>query len=120
MIPRSVVAVQPQRLGVRLGSAGPASSPMPRNRAAGLGVVELLAEGGERLGPAGRGERIEPDEQDARSGMDVAEYGEGPADQWVGLVAGADVVPVKGAGRVVLLAPQATAAWVTSSGANGP
>ncbi len=35
--------------------------------------------------------------------MDVAEDGEGPADQRVGLVADAGVVPVKGAGRVVLL-----------------
>src|SRR6202042_135245 len=47
----------------------------------------------------GRGERVEPDEQDAGAGMDVAGDGEGLADQGVGLVAGAGVVPVQGAGQ---------------------
>jgi hypothetical protein len=32
-------------------------------RVAALGLVELAAEGGESLGSAWRGERVEPDEQ---------------------------------------------------------
>jgi hypothetical protein len=48
---------------------------------AGLGLVELVAEGGEGLGAPGRGERVEPDEQLAGSGDDVAGCGEGLADQ---------------------------------------
>ena len=48
---------------------------------------------------AGRGERVEADEQFAVTGMDVAGGGEGFADQCVGLVAGAGVVAVQGAGQ---------------------
>jgi hypothetical protein len=57
-------------------------------RVAGLGLVELVAEGGECLGPPGRGERVEPDEQFAVARDDVAGDSEGFADQRVGLVAG--------------------------------
>ncbi len=56
---------------------------------AGLGVVELVAECGQGLGAPGRGERVEPDEQVAVTGTDVAGGGEGLADQRVGLVVGA-------------------------------
>ena len=70
-------------------------------RVAGLGLVELVAEGGECLGPPGRGERVEPDEQLAVTGADVAGGGEGFADQRVCLVAGAGVVAVQARARVV-------------------
>ena len=43
---------------------------------AGPGLAELVAEGGQGLGPAGRGERVEPDEQLAVTGADVAGGGE--------------------------------------------
>ncbi len=49
-------------------------------RVAGLGLVELVAEGGECLGPPGRGERVEPDEQLAVTRADVAGAGERFAD----------------------------------------
>jgi hypothetical protein len=68
-------------------------------RVAGLGVVELVAEGGECLGAPGRGEGVEPDEQLAVTGPDVAGGGECFADECVGLVAGAGVVAVQGAGQ---------------------
>jgi hypothetical protein len=35
---------------------------------AGLGLVELVTDGGQGLGPPGRGERVEPDEQFAVAG----------------------------------------------------
>jgi hypothetical protein len=63
-------------------------------RVAGLGLVELVAEGGECLGPAGGGERVEPDEQLAVTRPDVAGGGQGFADEGVGLVAGPGVVAV--------------------------
>ena len=63
------------------------------------GGVELVAECGQGLGAAGRGERVEPDEQLAGAGVDVAGGGEGLADQRVCLVAGAGVVAVQGAGQ---------------------
>ena len=68
-------------------------------RVAGLGLVELVAEGGECLGPPGRGERVEPDEQSAGAGADVAGDREGLADESAGLVAGAGVVAVQGPGQ---------------------
>ena len=63
------------------------------------GLVELVAEGGQRLGAPGGGERVEPDEQVAGAGVDVAGGGQGLADERVCLVAGAGVVPVQGAGE---------------------
>jgi hypothetical protein len=66
---------------------------------AGLGLVELVAEGGQGLGAPGRGEGVEPDQQFAIAGMDVAGGGERLADQRVGLVAGAGVVACQGAGQ---------------------
>jgi DDE family transposase len=66
---------------------------------AALGLVELVAEGGQGLGAPGRGERVEPDEQFAGAGPDVAGGGEGFADEGVCLVAGAGVVAVQGAGQ---------------------
>jgi len=51
------------------------------------------------LGAPGRGERVEPDKQFAVTRADVAGGGEGLADQGVGLVAGAGVVAVQGAGQ---------------------
>jgi hypothetical protein len=47
----------------------------------------------------GCGERVEPDEQFAVAGLDVAGDGECLADHGVGLVAGAGVVAVQGAGQ---------------------
>ncbi len=44
---------------------------------AGAGGGELVAQRGQGLGAPGSGQRVEPDEQDARSGMDVAGGGEG-------------------------------------------
>jgi len=38
-------------------------------RVAGLGLVELVADGGEGVGPAGRGERVEPDSSWLLPGM---------------------------------------------------
>ena len=64
-----------------------------------MGRGELVAEGGEGLGPPGGGERVEPDEQLAGAGDDVAGGGEGFADQRVCLVAGAGVVAVQAAGQ---------------------
>ena len=54
---------------------------------AGAGGGELVAEGGQGCGPPGRGERVEPDEQFAVAGADVAGDGQCLADQRVGLVA---------------------------------
>ena len=68
-------------------------------RVAGLGLVELVAEGGECLGPPGRGERVEPDKQLAVTGADAAGGGEGFADQRVCLVAGAGIAAVQLPGR---------------------
>jgi hypothetical protein len=68
---------------------------------AGLGLVELVAKGGQCLGPPGRGEGVEPDEQLAITGADVAGVGEGLADEGVCLVAGAGVVAVQRPGEVV-------------------
>jgi hypothetical protein len=66
---------------------------------AGLNLVELVAEG-ERLGPPEGGERVEPDEQLAGAGADVAGDGEGLAGQRVGLVAGArNASPGRGRAR---------------------
>ena len=66
---------------------------------ADAGGGELVAERGEGLGAPGRGERVEPDEQLAGAGADVAGDGQCLADQRVGLVAGAGVVAVQGAGQ---------------------
>jgi hypothetical protein len=66
---------------------------------AGASGGELVAEGGQGLGAPRRGERVEPDEQLAVTGLDVAGAGEGFADQGVCLVAGAGVVYVQGAGQ---------------------
>ena len=63
------------------------------------GLVELVAEGGECLGPARGGERVEPDEQFAVAGDDVTVGDNGFADEGVGLVASAGVVPVQRAGE---------------------
>ena len=71
-------------------------------RIAGLGLVELVAEGGQCLGAARGGERVEPDEQLAVAGDDIAGGGEGFADEGVGFVAGAGVVAVQGAGQEIL------------------
>ena len=62
-------------------------------------MAELIAERCEGLGPAGGGERVEPDEQLAGAGDDVAGAGEGFADQGVCLVAGAGVVAVQRPGQ---------------------
>ncbi len=43
---------------------------------AGLGVVELLAEGGQRAGAAGRGRGLEPDVQGVAGDLQVAGQGE--------------------------------------------
>ena len=51
------------------------------------------------LGPARGGERVEPDEQFAVAGDDVTGGDEGFADEGVGLVASAGVVPVQRAGE---------------------
>ena len=66
---------------------------------AGLGLVELVAEGGEGLGLPGRGERVEPDEQLAVTGDDVAGDGERFADEGVGLVVGAGLAAVRRQGE---------------------
>ena len=66
---------------------------------AGAGGGELVAERSQGLGAAGRGERVEPDDQLAVAGDDVAGGGEGFADQRVCLVAGPGVVAVQGAGQ---------------------
>ena len=66
---------------------------------AGLGLTELIAERCEGLGPAGGGERVEPDEQLAGAGDDVAGAGECFADEGVCLVAGAGVVGRPAPGR---------------------
>ena len=66
---------------------------------AGLGLVELVAEGGEGVGSPGRGERVEADEQFAVAGLDVAGNTECFADDRAGLVAGAGVVAEQGAGQ---------------------
>jgi hypothetical protein len=66
---------------------------------AGLGLAELLAERGEGLGAPRRGERVEPDEQLAVAGDDVAGDGEGFADEGVGFVAGTGVAAVQGVGE---------------------
>ena len=68
---------------------------------AGDGGGELVAERGQGLGAPGGGERVEPDEQFAVTGADVAGDGQCLADQRVCLVAGAGVVAVQGAARVV-------------------
>jgi hypothetical protein len=68
-------------------------------RVAGLGLVELVAEGGQGLGPPGRGERVEPDEQLAVTRAEVAGRYEGFADDGVCFVAGAGVVAVQAAGQ---------------------
>ncbi len=68
---------------------------------AGLGGVELVAEGGEGAAAPWRGERLEPDAQDAVAGLDVACAGEGLADGGVGLVFGAGVVAGQVRARVV-------------------
>jgi hypothetical protein len=62
-------------------------------------IAELVAERGEGLGAPGRGERVEPDEQSAVTEADVAGDGQCFADQGAGLVAGAGVVAVQGAGQ---------------------
>ena len=68
-------------------------------RIAAFGLGELVAERGQGLGAPGRGERVEPDEQMAVAGTDVAGGGKGLADQRVCLVAGPGVVAVQGAGQ---------------------
>ena len=54
---------------------------------AGLGRIELGAEGGDGAGSARGGERVEPDGQGFAAGDDVAAGGEGFADQGAGFVA---------------------------------
>ena len=71
---------------------------------AGAGVLgggggELLAEGGEGAGAAGRGERVQPDGEAGGAGDDVAAGGEGFADQGVRLVVCAGVGAVQRAGQ---------------------
>ena len=66
---------------------------------AGVGPGELVAERGEGWVRRGGGERVKPDEQFAVAGGDVAGAGEGFTDEGVGLVAGAGVVAVQGAGQ---------------------
>ena len=68
-------------------------------RVVAFGLGELVAERGQGLGAPGRGERVEPDEQFAGGGADVAGGGESLADQGVGFVAGPGVVAVQGAGQ---------------------
>ena len=82
---------------------------------AGGGGVELVAQGGEGAGPAGRGQRVEPDGQGGAVGDDVAAGGKGFADQGVCLVAGAGVMAVQGAARMVsALYAAIRMAWVIS------
>lgn len=66
---------------------------------AGPGLADLVAEGGEGLGSPGRGERVEADEQFAVAGDDVAGDDQGFADEGAGLVFGAGVAAVQGAGQ---------------------
>src|SRR6266851_1935729 len=66
---------------------------------AGLGLVEQVAEGGERAGAPWRGEGVEADEHLAVAGDDVAGGEQGFADQGVCLVACAGVVAVQGGGQ---------------------
>ena len=65
-------------------------------RVAGPGLVELVAEGCERVGAPWRGEGVEADEQFAVAGDDVAGGEQGFADQGVCLLAWAGVVAVQG------------------------
>lgn len=60
--------------------------------AAGLGLVELVAEAAMAWGSPGCGERVEADEQFAVAGDDVTGGGEGFADERAGLVFGAGVL----------------------------
>ncbi len=64
----------------------------------GVGVIEHLAEFGDRGGLAWCGQRVEPDVQGVGGwvGDDVAGAGQGGADQGVGLVSGAAVAGVGG------------------------
>ena len=66
-----------------------------------MGLGELIAERCEGLGPARGGERVKPDVQFAVAGDDVAGAGERFADEGVGLLAGAGVVPVQRRARAV-------------------
>jgi hypothetical protein len=66
---------------------------------AGFGGVELLAQGCRCLGAPGGGELVEPDEQLAVAGVDVAGDREGLADQGAGFVFGAGVAACQGAGQ---------------------
>jgi hypothetical protein len=68
---------------------------------AGPGLVELVAEGCERVGAPWRGEGVEADEQFTVAGDDVAGGEQGFADQGVCLVAWAGVVAVQAAARAV-------------------
>ena len=65
------------------------------------GLVELFPEGGQRLGATRGGERVEPDEQLAGAGVDVAGGGQGLPDERVCLVPGAGVMPVQARARMV-------------------
>ena len=74
---------------------------------------ELVAERGQGLGAPGRGERVEPDDELAVAGDDVAGDGERFADEGVGLVASAGVVPVQRPGQgVSALKAAIRMAWV--------
>jgi hypothetical protein len=66
---------------------------------AGADGAELVAERGEGLGAPRGGERVEPDQQLAGAGADVAGGSQGFADERVCLVAGGGVMPVQGAGE---------------------
>jgi hypothetical protein len=68
-------------------------------RVAGPGLVELVAEGCERVGAPWRGEGVEADEQFTVAGDDVAGGEQGFADQGVCLVAWTGVVAVQGGGQ---------------------
>jgi hypothetical protein len=65
------------------------------------GLVELFAEGCYCLGAPRGGERVEPDEQLAGAGVEVAGGGQGLADEGVCLVAGAGVCPSRARARMV-------------------
>ncbi len=69
---------------------------------AGASGAELVAERGEGLGAPWGGERVEPDQQFAVAGLDVAGGGECFADEGAGLVACAGVVAVQGAGETAI------------------
>ncbi len=74
-------------IGVCLCSAGVVLDFVAQDEAgagvAGCGGVELIAEGGEGPGAAGRGQRVEADGEGAVAGDDVAAGAQGLADEGV-------------------------------------